>query len=94
MAQVFIPQEEDWKNFKETLARIEKNVSNINTQSQKSILTEKELTSMLGICSKTLQKYRNEGLISFIKIERKIFYKIEDVNEFMEKNYFKAFRST
>lgn len=52
---------------------------------QKSLLTNDELAKFLGLSVRTLQTYRDEGMIEFIQIGRKIFYEREAVNSFLEK---------
>lgn len=54
-------------------------------------LTNKQVTELLKISSRTLQKYRDEGEISFSQRNGKIYYRIEDVDQFLMNKYHKAF---
>ncbi len=47
---------------------------------------------MLHISSRTLQDYRDRGLIGFYKLEGKILYKLSDIQEMLEKHYNDAWR--
>ncbi len=46
-----------------------------------------EVCTLLKICKRTLQKYRDEATISFIQIGGKTLYKTSDIKEALEKNY-------
>jgi excisionase family DNA binding protein len=52
-------------------------------------LSTKEAASTLGISIRTLQEYRNQGIIPFSQIGRIIRYRSEDIQEFLMRNYFK-----
>lgn len=40
----------------------------------------------LGVSSRTLQTYRNEGLIAFSQVASKIWYKLSDLQEFLQRH--------
>lgn len=48
------------------------------------LLTNSQLSEELSITTRTLQNYRDKGLIEFIKIGRKIYYQKEAVFSFLE----------
>ena len=48
------------------------------------ILTKKETLEYLKIGRSTLEKFMNERQISFIKLERKVFFKKVDIDKFIE----------
>jgi excisionase family DNA binding protein len=52
-----------------------------------------EVCTLLKICKRTLQKYRDESSISFIQIGGKTLYKTSDIKEALEKNYQPALNS-
>ena len=54
-------------------------------------LSDAELSSVLKISRRTLQQWRNEGLISFIALGGKILYRESDVQKMLEGCYRKAF---
>ena len=52
-----------------------------------------EVCTLLKICKRTLQKYRDESSISFIQFGGKTLYKTSDLKEALEKNYQPALNS-
>lgn len=49
-------------------------------------LTDAELAKCLKISRRTLQEYRNNGIISFYHVGGKILYREADIEEFLETN--------
>jgi hypothetical protein len=45
-----------------------------------------EACRLLGVSLRTLQTYRDKGLIPYSQVGHKCYYKIKDVECFMEKN--------
>lgn len=45
-----------------------------------------DVCRLLGISQRTLQNYRDRGCIPYSQVGHKCFYKIKDVEEFIEKN--------
>jgi len=45
---------------------------------------------LLGISKRTLQNYRDRNIIPFSQAGRKIYYKAEDIDEYLERHYIKA----
>lgn len=56
-------------------------------------LSDAELSSILKISRRTLQQWRNDGLISFIALGGKVLYRESDVQEMLESCYRKAFNT-
>ena len=50
-------------------------------------LVGEHVCEMLHISKRTLQQYMDEGLIPYIKLERKIFFRESDIVEVLENNY-------
>lgn len=50
-------------------------------------LSGEKVCEMLHISKRTLQQYRDDGLIPFIKLERKILFKESDIIKVLEENY-------
>lgn len=48
--------------------------------------TNQEVCQLLGISLRTLQNYRDKGLISYSQIGHKCYYKVKDIELFIEKN--------
>ncbi len=50
-------------------------------------LSGEQVCEMLHISKWTLQQYRDDGLIPFIKLERKILFRESDIVKVLEDNY-------
>ena len=50
-------------------------------------LSGEQVCEMLHISKRTLQQYRDHGLIPFIKLERKILFRESDIVKVLEDNY-------
>lgn len=53
----------------------------------KKWLDNQDVCEILRVSKKTLQVYRDKGILPFSRIKHKIFFKSEDVRYFMESNY-------
>ena len=90
---VFIPTREEFSEILENtvdrlLARRIPEI--IRRANRKEYLTTTEFKELTG-CSHRVQQYlRDEGKISFSQEGRKIFYKTEDVEQFMADRQVKA----
>jgi hypothetical protein len=50
------------------------------------LLDNQDLCFMLHISKRTLQRYRTEGGLPYMKYGQKIYYKASDVKEFVNRN--------
>ena len=50
-------------------------------------LTGEEVCSQLQLSTRTLQEYRNAGILPFYKIGGKILYKQSDIQTILERHY-------
>lgn len=85
------------KDLFEAVEQISQNIQSHASVAKPSIsgeyyLDNIEACKMLHISSRTLQDYRDKGLISFYKLEGKILYKLSDIQEMLEKHYNDAWR--
>ena len=53
----------------------------------KDWLDNQDVCLMLNISKRTLQSYRERGLIPYCRIEHKIFYKPEDVEKLLKSSH-------
>jgi excisionase family DNA binding protein len=60
----------------------------------KSIYTLAETCSLLQISRRTLQKYRDQGMISYTQIGNKIYFRAEDINEFLDRYRINSINNT
>jgi excisionase family DNA binding protein len=57
-----------------------------------SFYTDEELAKKLRISRRSLQDYRTEGRIPYIKLGGKILYRASDVEKLLEEGYRDSFR--
>lgn len=50
-------------------------------------LSGEQVCDMLHISKRTLQQYRDDKLIPYIKLERKILFRESDIMKVLEENY-------
>lgn len=50
-------------------------------------LTNEEVSKLLQVSKRTLQKYRDEGKIGFSQIGSKIYYRSTDISAILENHY-------
>lgn len=55
-------------------------------------LTDSELSVMLKISRRTLQEYRNEGRLPYIRLGGKVLYRESDIERMLQDGYRKAGR--
>lgn len=79
--------------YERTIKEIENFLDSVQTliqetsQKQKSEwLDNQEVCLLLKISPRTLQNLRDTGQISYSQLERKIYYKKEDINKYIEKH--------
>ena len=54
--------------------------------------TDKEVAARLKVSRRTLQDYRNNGVVSYYQLGGKILYKESDIESMLAANYWEAFR--
>ena len=57
-----------------------------------SFYTDKELSEKLKISRRSLQDYRNEGRIPYIKLGGKILYRSSDIEKLLADEHWESFR--
>jgi excisionase family DNA binding protein len=58
--------------------------------SQTKWLSSEEVCHLLMISKRSLQTYRDRGILPFAQIGRKIYYKATDIEAYLEAHYIKA----
>jgi excisionase family DNA binding protein len=59
--------------------------------SELQIFDNDKAAQLLGVTKRTLQKYRDQGKISFIQEGNKIWYRLSDIEEFLNARHHKGF---
>ena len=60
--------------------------------SNEQFLTDKEVSAWLKVSRRTLQDYRNNGMIAYYQLGGKILYKESDIEKMMMSGYRNAYR--
>lgn len=58
-----------------------------NTVEGEELLDNQDLSQMLKISYRTLQRYRSSGKLAYYTISGKVYYKYSDVLEFIRENF-------
>ncbi len=77
-----------FERMNETLKRFSRLIENRKpTLNGEQFLTNREVSEKLHISLRTLQEYRDSGLLPHIKLEGKILYRASDIERLLEKFY-------
>lgn len=55
-------------------------------------LSNNEVSKKLSVSLRTLQEWRDTGLIPFIQIKGKIIYRQSDIDKLLQKHYFESWK--
>ena len=55
-------------------------------------LSNNEVSKKLNVSLRTLQEWRDTGLIPFIQIKGKIIYSQSDIDKLLQKHYFESWK--
>ena len=85
------------KRYFTALERISGAMENLFTLKKPSIAgesfyTDRDLSEKLKISRRSLQDYRNEGRIPFIRLGGKVLYRASDIDKLLDENYREKFR--
>ena len=78
--------EDDLKKLEEKIDKLTAWLMGVNNVQAEKIYTNKDLCKKLNVCSKTLQHYRNSGMLSFNQVGRKIYYTENEIQEFLKNH--------
>ena len=97
MSEMIIKNHALVAQFGDTLDRlldgIEKFVANSRpTLDGERFLTDREVSAWLKVSRRTLQDYRNTGMIAYYQLGGKILYKESDIERMLAANYREAFK--
>jgi len=65
-------------------------LTNKSSMNNNNWLTGGEVIQILRISTRTLQSYRDRGILPFAQVGRKIYYKSSDIDEYLDQHYIKA----
>ena len=84
-------------HFMGSLDRLLDNVEHLTANYRPTLggerfFTDKEVSARLKVSRRTLQDYRNNGVVSYYQLGGKILYKESDIESMLAANYREAFR--
>ena len=81
------------ENMKEILTLYQKVIGNYRPLlDSERYLTDKEVAQLLKVSRRTLQEYRNEGLLPYILLGGKVLYRESDLEKVLESCYHPAYK--
>ena len=89
---------DEWAvGFMEQLDTMLDGIESMNEKSKASFgnerfLTDKEVSAWLKVSRRTLQDYRNNGMVSYYQLGGKILYKESDIEKLVMGGYRNAYR--
>ncbi len=84
---LFVVPEEEWRNLHDTLKQIIDLITSRNADDSRSEWIESEdARKILGVSPKTWQNYRDQRIIPFSQIGRKIYVNRADLDAFLRKH--------
>ncbi len=91
--EVITMQSEAFQNLVQSINEIKTQISNQSSQSlNNQWLDIPETCKFLRVSIRTLQNYRDKGIIPFSQVQDKIYFKISDLQAHIEKHYKPAFK--
>lgn len=90
---------DEWAvGFMEQLDSMLNGIESMNEKSKASFgnerfLTDKEVSAWLKVSRRTLQDYRNNGMVSYYQLGGKILYKESDIEKLVMGGYQNAYRT-
>ena len=90
---------DEWAvGFMEQLDSMLNGIESMNEKSKASFgnerfLTDKEVSAWLKVSRRTLQDYRNKGMVSYYQLGGKILYKESDIEKLVMGGYRNAYRT-
>jgi excisionase family DNA binding protein len=99
MSEMITKNHELVTQFGDTLDRLLNGIENFVANSRptlgsKRFLTDKEVSAQLKVSRRTLQDYRNNGIIAYYQLGGKVLYKESDIERMLAAHYRESFKKT
>ena len=82
--------DKNYESIEKKLTELIKKLDKRLVQESIQILDNSEFMQLMGISQKLAQTWRDTGVVSFSQVKNKIFYKVSDIQELLDKNYRKS----
>lgn len=89
--QAIIITDEQFQELVTRISKIESTLENKSESSHEKIINNMEFLKLMKVSKRTAQTWRDEGRISFSQQGSKIYYRMSDVQKFLDKTAQKAF---
>lgn len=86
ISMVMVPQEE-WTQLNKTVIEVKDLLKSFQSNASEEWLSLDKVQEILGVSQRSILRYRNERIIPFVQIGRKIFVKRRDLDEFIQSYY-------
>lgn len=90
--EAVILSKEQFNSLATSIEEIKTKITAENKKPSENYLDNQEFLLLMKISKRTAQTWRDEGKISFSQVGNKIYYRLSDVEELMQKHYIKAFK--
>jgi len=91
--EVVTIQSEVFKSIAERIDEIHSVVKQFATKNEGAFLDNQQFIQLMNISKRLAQSWRDNGLISYVQINGKIYYLMADVKCLLDKNYKPATRN-
>ncbi len=88
--EAVILSKEDYKAIQTDLQEIKKHVKKITVPNE-AFIDNKQFTKLMGISFRTAQTWRDEGKIGFSQEGKKIYYRLSDIEKFLDDHHKQPF---
>lgn len=88
--QAIILSKTEFEEMKNDLKEVKERICNL-TAPEERIVENQEFLKMMKVSYKTARAWRNDGKIGYTKEGNKIYYRMSDVKDFMERYHHKPF---
>lgn len=85
--EVITIQSEVFQAILKRLEEIEKKASEKEPNPDNVWLDNQEFCQLLKISKRTAQTYRDRGIVAFSQVESKVYYRLSDIHQMLEKNH-------
>ena len=78
--------------MKSEILNLKKEVDRLKAKLEKptrALLSNDEARNLIGVSVRTWASLREKNIIPYVRIGRKILYKVEDINRFIDEHYVK-----
>lgn len=90
--EAVILSKDQFNNLTASVEEIKTKIEHLSKKPQEVFVDNQEFLFLMKISKRTAQTWRDDGKISFSQVGNKIYYKMGDVEELLNKHYVKAFK--